>query len=122
MMERKSGRIINFGSIAGLGGGEVGVIYASAKAAVHEYTRCIAVQLRPFDVMVNAIAPGAIITNRILASRDMEDSKMVKSGTQDRYGWPIEIARAVEFLVSGNNTYITGQVLRVDGGLQTWPA
>ena len=122
MMERKAGRIINFGSIAGLGGVETGVIYASAKAAVHEYTRSLALQLRPFNITVNAIAPGAIITNRILASRQMEDSKMLKSGTLDRYGWPIEISRAVEFLVSEKNTYITGQVLRVDGGLQTWPS
>jgi 3-oxoacyl-[acyl-carrier protein] reductase len=122
MMERKSGRIINFGSVAGCGGVEAGIIYASAKAAVHEYTRCLALQLRPFDVTVNAIAPGSIITNRILASRDMEDAMMMKSGTQVRYGWPIEISRAVEFLVSEKNTYITGQILRVDGGLQTWPA
>ena len=122
MMERKSGKIVNFGSIAGLGGGEVGVIYAAAKAAVHHYSRCLATQLRPFDVLVNTVAPGAIITNRILASRKMDESMMLKSGTQVRYGWPIEIARAVKFLVSDANTYITGQVLRIDGGLQTWPA
>lgn len=122
MMERKSGRIVNFGSIAGLGGGQVGVIYAAAKAAVHHYSRCLAVQLRPYDVLVNVIAPGAIITKRILASRKMDDAMMLESGTQVRYGWPIEIARAVKFLVSGANSYITGQVLRVDGGLQAWPA
>ena len=122
MMERKAGRIINFGSIAGAGGGDVGVIYASAKAAVHHYSRCLAKQLRPYDVLVNAIAPGLIVTNRIMASREMDKSMMIESGTQTRYGRPIEIARAVKFLVSDENTYITGQVLRVDGGLQTWPA
>ncbi len=122
MMERKSGYIINFGSDAGLGGGDVGVIYATSKAAVHQYSRCLAVQLRPFNIMVNAIAPGSIITSRIMASRHMEDSMMAESGTQVRYGRPIEVARAVGFLVSGNNTYITGQVLRVDGGLQAWPS
>jgi len=122
MMERKSGRIVNFGSIAGLGGGEVGVIYATAKAAVHHYSRCLAKQLRPYDVLVNVVAPGAIITKRIISSRKMDDAMMLESGTQERYGWPIEIARTVKFLVSGDNTYMTGQVLRVDGGLQVWPA
>lgn len=121
MMERKSGNIINFGSVAGLRGAEFGVIYASAKAAVHHYTRCLARQMRPYDVMVNAIAPGLIVTNRISASREMDESMMVESGTQERYGRPIEISRTVKFLVSGENTYITGQVIRVDGGLQTWP-
>ena len=122
MMERKAGRIVNFGSIAGLWGNNAGVIYATAKAAVHHYTRCLAKQMRPFDVLVNAIAPGLIVTNRISASRKMDESMMLESGTQERYGRPIEIARAVKFLVSGANTYITGQVLRVDGGLQAWPA
>ena len=58
MIARKSGRIINIGSIAGLAGFELGAIYATAKAAVHEYTRCLATQLRPYDVTVNAIAAG----------------------------------------------------------------
>jgi 3-oxoacyl-[acyl-carrier protein] reductase len=78
--------------------------------------------MRPYDILVNVIAPGAIITQRILSSRKMDDAMMLESGTQVRYGWPIEISRAVKFLVSGANTYITGQVLRVDGGLQAWPA
>jgi 3-oxoacyl-[acyl-carrier protein] reductase len=122
MMERKSGRIVNIGSDAGLWGSDVGVIYAAAKAAVHEYSRCLAVQLRPYDVLVNVIAPGMIVTKRITSSREVDDSMMLESGTQVRYGWPVEVARAVEFLVSEANTYITGQVLRVDGGLQAWPS
>ena len=122
MMARKSGKIVNIGSISGLWGTAQSVIYATAKAAVHEYSRCLAVQLRPYDVAVNVVAPGDTVTARFLASRPIDQSKMVTGGTLDRYGQPIEIARAVEFLVSDAASYITGQVLRVDGGRQCWPA
>lgn len=122
MMERKSGWIVNIGSIGGLAGHEQGAIYATAKAAVHEYTRCLAAQLRPYNVYANAIAPGPIITPRFLASRVTDETRRTAEGTLERYGQPIEIARAVEFFVSEGSSYITGQVLRIDGGIQLWPA
>ncbi len=122
MMKRKNGRIINIGSIAALTGIPGSTIYASAKAAVHEYSRCLAVQLRPYDIPVNVIAPGDTITERFLASRKTDDARKVHSGTLDRYGWPVEIAAAVEFLASDAASFISGQVLRVDGGSQCWPA
>ena len=122
MMERKSGCIVNFGSIAGLSGNISEAIYSTSKAAVHEYTRCLAAMLRSYDVRVNAIAPGGIVTARFLASRPTDASMKVKGGTLERYGWPIEIARAVEFLVTEDSSYVSGQVLRVDGGGQLWPA
>lgn len=122
MMRRKRGKVINIGSIAALTGIPGSTIYASAKAAVHEYSRCLAVQLRPYDIAVNVVAPGDTVTERFLASRETEEAKKVRSGTLDRYGWPQEIAAAVEFLASDASSFITGQVLRVDGGSQCWPA
>jgi NAD(P)-dependent dehydrogenase (short-subunit alcohol dehydrogenase family) len=122
MMARKSGWIVNIGSAGGLSGREQGAIYATAKAAVHEYSRCLAAQLRPYNVYANIIAPGPIVTPRFLASRPIDESLKTAEETLERYGQSIEIARVVEFLVSPASSYITGQVLRVDGGRQLWPA
>lgn len=122
MMERKRGRIITIGSIAGTFGREEGAIYSVAKAAVHEYTRCLAVQLRPHNVSVNCVAPGGTVTNRFLVIHEIEQGKLVEEGTLDRYGRPHEIASVVAFLATEEGRFISGQVLRVDGGSQCWPA
>ncbi len=118
MIQRRSGRIINIGSVDGLIGQEQSAIYATAKAAVHEYTRCLAVMLRPHNVTANAIAPGDILTPRFAASRPIDEAKLVEVGTLERYGRPVEIARTVAFLASEEAGYISGQVIRVDGGRQ----
>jgi hypothetical protein len=76
--------------------------------------------LRKHNVAVNAVAPGPIITPRFVASRPIDEAKLVQEGTLERYGWPREIANAVEFLVADATTFVTGQILRVDGGIQTW--
>jgi 3-oxoacyl-[acyl-carrier protein] reductase len=122
MMARQSGWIVNVGSIAGLAGNVSEAIYSTAKAAVHEYTRCLAALLRPYNVRANAVAPGGIVTPRFLSSRPVDESRKVTDGTLERYGWPIEIAKAVAFLASSEGSYVSGQVLRVDGGQQLWPA
>jgi 3-oxoacyl-[acyl-carrier protein] reductase len=121
MMTRKTGRIITIGSIAGCFGRNDGVIYSVAKAGVHEYTRCLAVQLRPFNVPVNCVAPGGTVTNRFLLIHDIEQDKLIEEGTLNRYGRPHEVAAAVAFLASEDGRFISGQVIRVDGGSQCWP-
>jgi 3-oxoacyl-[acyl-carrier protein] reductase len=122
MMGRKHGRIITIGSIAGTYGRDEGAIYAVAKAAVHEYTRCLAAQLRPHNVTVNCVAPGGTVTNRFLVIHKIDKEKLVEAGTLDRYGRPQEIASVVAFLASQAAGFISGQVIRVDGGSQCWPA
>jgi 3-oxoacyl-[acyl-carrier protein] reductase len=120
MMERKEGRIVNMGSIAGAVGIPQSVIYATSKAAVHEYTRCLAAQLRPYNVKVNAVAPGSITSPRFLKSRPIDESMMPGDETLVRYGDPDEVAQVVEFLVSEQAGYVSGQILRIDGGEQIW--
>jgi NAD(P)-dependent dehydrogenase (short-subunit alcohol dehydrogenase family) len=122
MMARRSGRIVNLGSVAGLHGRAEGAIYATAKAAVHEYTRCLAVQLRPYNVPVNCIAPGGTLTPRFLATGQAKPGVVDKGGELEGYGRPEDIARAVEYFVTEAGRHVTGQVLRVDGGDQVWPA
>ena len=122
MVRRERGWIVTIGSIAGLSGHRSEVIYGTAKAAVHEYTRCLAAQMRPHGVYANVIAPGEIITPRFVASRPTRDERKVREGPLTRYGWPEEVARCVEFLVTEDSSYITGQVFRIDGGAQLFPA
>lgn len=122
MMARNAGWIVNIGSVGGLGGRDHSVIYGTAKAAVHHYSRCLAAQMRPYNVYVNVVAPGSTMTPRFLASRAVDEHQQTAQNTLDRYGHSIEIARAVAFFVTPASSYVTGQVLRVDGGRQLWPA
>ena len=122
MRTRGEGWIVMIGSTDGLAGQPTGVTYAVAKAAVHEYARCLAAQLRPHGVYANVVAPGDIVTARFEASRAIDEERRVDHGALSRYGWPLEVARAVEFFVTADSSYVTGQVLRVDGGGQLWPS
>jgi 3-oxoacyl-[acyl-carrier protein] reductase len=122
MIARRAGRIVTLGSVAGLNGRADGVMYATAKAAVHEYTRCLAVQLRPHNVTVNCVAPGGTMTARFVATGQANPNVVGRIGTLEGYGQPEDIARAVEYFVTDAGRHVSGQVLRVDGGEQTWPA
>ena len=121
MIERNQGRIITIGSIAGCFGRSSGAIYSVAKAALHEYTRCLATQLRPDNIAVNCVAPGGTVTERFLRINPIDESQLVESGTLERYGQPHEVASVVGFLCTPGSAFISGQVIRVDGGGQTFP-
>lgn len=122
MMERKAGRIVNISSIAAFQGNANSAIYSTAKSAVVEYTRCLAVQLRPYDITVNSLAPGDTRTGRYLGTREVDQNRLVESGTLERIALVDEVARVVEFFAGPMGQFVTGQVLRVDGGSQCWPS
>jgi len=121
MAQRQRGAVINFGSLNGHVGVSPEVVYGCAKAAVIHYTRCLALEMREHGVRVNAISPGPTTTARFMATRQTDPGKM--GGTSlDRYATPAEIANATAFLASGQSGFISGQVLRVDGGMTLFAA
>lgn len=120
MIQRKQGRIITIGSVAGCVGRPTGSIYSVAKAGVHAWTRCLADQLRPHNIPVNCVAPGGTVTERFKRIHETESEKFVTGGTLDRYGQPEEVASVVGFLCTHAAEFVSGQVLRVDGGGQTF--
>ncbi|WP_010586492.1 SDR family NAD(P)-dependent oxidoreductase [Schlesneria paludicola] len=122
MMERRWGRIITISSIAAFKGNDTSCIYSTAKAAVVEYTRCLAAQLRPYNVTANTLAPGDTRTGRFLGTRPVASERLVTDGTLDRVGIVDEVSRVVELFAGPMGDFITGQALRVDGGSQIWPA
>ena len=121
MMERRRGRILTISSTAAFKGRTSGAVYATAKAGVVHYTRCLADQLRTYDVTVNSIAPGDTRTGRFMGTRVVDPDRLAETGTLDRTAMVDEVARVVEFFAGPLGGFVSGQVLRVDGGGQCWP-
>jgi NAD(P)-dependent dehydrogenase (short-subunit alcohol dehydrogenase family) len=122
MTERRRGRIITIGSVAAFKGRTNASIYATAKAGALHFTRCLADQMRPYGVTVNCIAPGDTRTERFVATRVVDPAKLATEGSLDRIATVDEVTRVVEFLAGPMGDFVSGQVIRVDGGGQTWPA
>ena len=118
MMRQKSGSIINISSSAAIEGNEGRTGYASAKAAMIASTKVLAKELAPYNIRVNAVAPGLTQTE-MMESSTPEDAvkETLNRICMKRVGQPEEIANSVLFLASDLSSYMTNQVLRVDGGM-----
>lgn len=115
MIRGRWGRIITITSVAGLVGNRGQVNYAAAKGALHAATKSLALELASRGITVNAVAPGIIATDMIEGSFDQ--AAIDRIVPMKRAGKPEEVADLVSFLASGRATYITGQVISVNGGM-----
>jgi 3-oxoacyl-[acyl-carrier protein] reductase len=118
MMRRRRGAIINISSAAASKPGRGQSNYAAAKAGLEGFTKAMAVELAPKGIRVNAVAPGVIESAMTRAIRDAAGDVILDRIPLRRFGTPEDVAGAVAFLASPAATYITGEVLHVDGGLR----
>ena len=117
MMKKRSGRIVNISSVVGVSGNSGQANYAASKAGIIGFTKSVAKELASRNILANAVAPGFIETDMTdVLSESVKESIYSQIPLKKR-GKPEEVANAVYFLGSDENTYITGQVLNVDGGM-----
>ncbi len=117
MIKRRSGRIINMASVVGLNGNKGQANYAASKAGLIALTKSVAKELGSRNILVNAIAPGFIETEMTAAMTPDARAALTGLIPLERLGKPDDIAAAVVFLASDHASYITGQVIVVDGGM-----
>ena len=116
MINRRTGCIINIASLAGIEPQPGKIAYGSSKAAIIFMTKCLAKELGPLGIRVNAIAPGPIETDMINQYNDGMLSKLVSESSLKRLGKAEEIANTAFFLASDQASYINGEIIKVDGG------
>jgi 3-oxoacyl-[acyl-carrier protein] reductase len=117
MMRRRSGAIVNISSVVGLHGNPGQTNYAASKAGIIGFTKALARELGGRGVRANVVAPGYIDTRLTQTLADELKETMLTNTPLGRFGEPEDVARAVRFLCSDEASFITGEVLLVDGGL-----
>lgn len=116
MMTHRSGRIINIASLSGIKGLPGQTNYSAAKGALIAATKALAQEVAARKITVNAVAPGFIATDM---TKDLDEGELKKLIPLGRFGKPEEVADLVSFLASPNASYITGEVININGGLYT---
>jgi 3-oxoacyl-[acyl-carrier protein] reductase len=117
MLARRSGTIVNISSVVGRSGYRGLAVYSATKAALEGFTRAMARELGSRGITVNGVAPGYLRTEMSHGLDEAQLGQIVRRTPAGRLGEPEDVARAVQFLTDPANSYITGHVLVVDGGL-----
>ncbi len=117
MVKQRSGRIINISSVVGIHGNAGQANYSASKAGIIGLTKSLAKELASRNILVNAIAPGFIETDMTNVLKEDVKSNILNSIPLKREGKPEEVANVVKFLASDDSSYITGQIISVDGGM-----
>ena len=117
MMKARSGRIINISSVVGISGNAGQSNYAASKAGIIGFTKSLAKEVASRNILVNAIAPGFIQTSMTDVLKDEIKEEIAKAIPLKRMGTADDVANLVKFLASEDSSYITGQVINVDGGM-----
>lgn len=115
MMRQKSGSIINISSIVGVNGNKGQTVYSSSKGAIISLTKTAAKELASYNIRVNALAPGMIDTDMFRSIGEDKQKLRIENIEMGRIGTPVDVANACVFLASDMSSYITGQILGVDG-------
>ena len=117
MMKARSGRIINISSVVGVSGNAGQTNYSASKAGIIGFTKSLAKEVSSRNILVNAVAPGFIESDMTNILKDEVKEEIAKSIPLKRMGKPEDISKVVKFLASEDSSYITGQVINVDGGM-----